>query len=220
MTENNTGGTMRILLFALAVGLPCLSFAQLKAEKRPMLVASGGWVLANQHVRTQQTSFEHLSGFQAILGIEQPITRRFTVTAITGYTRNGSQNTRFFNQTERFDYFTLGVRATEYVPVGGSDLYLSIGPQLGIGVQAKRLNASGQVIEENLLKKDEYNDNDFGLNGGIGIKLPFGTSLEVGWYLGLANIYKNNNFRVYNSNLQISAGQTIGWSRFKLKKRR
>lgn len=211
---------MRITIFVIIILLPVFSFAQVQTEKRAMLVASGGWVLANQHIRNQHTAFEYLDGFQVSLGIEKPITRRFTITALTGYARNGSRNTRFFNQTERIDYLTLGVRATEYLPVAGSDLYLSFGPQMGIGVRGERLNASGQVVEKDLLKTEGYNENDFGLSGALGIKFPFGTSLEAGWYIGLANVYKNNNLRVYNSNLQISAGQTLGWSRFKLKKRR
>jgi hypothetical protein len=133
--------------------------------------------------------------------------------------RAGSNNTRFFNYSERIDYLTLSVRAIEYLPVGGSDLYLSLAPQLGIGVQSKRLSTSGQIIEEDFLSSDGYTNTDFGLQAAIGIKFPFGTWVEAGWYSGFANVYKKNLWRVYNTSLQITAGQTIGWSRFKQKRR-
>jgi hypothetical protein len=59
-----------------------------------------------------------------------------------------------------------------------------IGTQLSVGVQAKRLYALRQVVKEDLLQKEGYNKNDFKLNCAIGIKFPFGTSLEPAgtWY--------------------------------------
>lgn len=183
----------------------------------------GGVQWAHQRIRYEASGFNPITTLHYSVGIEQPITRRLTISALGGFARGGNSNPLFTGNsisTEKIDYLTFAIRANEYIPVGGSDLYISIGPQVGLGIQARRFNSAGEIVSENIFNEAGYKKGDFGFLFAMGIRLPFGSNIEMGFYRGLTNVFNNNIYALNNYNFQCSVGHTLGWSRFKSNRNR
>lgn len=191
------------------------AIAQSSAKPKPMIFLAGGFQSSNQHVSGSEVRFDPVSGLKTSLGIEVPFTHRFTLSGSAGLEQFGSRNTGFSSLNERLNYVSLQVRATEYIPAGGSDFYVAVAPVFGLGIGGNRKTQNGQVVEDQLLQVEGYRKNDVGISGCIGFKLPFGTFIEAGGYAGFRQVYKEPSFGYRNNAVYLMAGHTLNWRKFK-----
>lgn len=107
----------------------------------------------------------------------------------------------------KFDYLTLPVLFKFYV-VEGFNIYA--GPQVGYLLSAKTdSDASvgsfyGSSSSDDI--RDDSNDLDFGLTGGIGYDSPTGLFLQARYYAGLSNVNKDGDADIKNNVFQLSIG--------------
>jgi len=95
-----------------------------------------------------------------------------------------------FKETIKLDYLNLPIIAKFYVADGFS---LEAGPQVGFLLSAKgKVEAEGDSVEVDI--KDFVKGIDFGLNFGVGYKLPSGINFGARYILGLSNINESDSF--------------------------
>lgn len=140
------------------------------------------------------------------------ISEKFSIQPELLYSAQGAKyEDADFKETIKLDYLNLPIMAKFYVADGFS---LEAGPQVGFLLSAKgELEAGGESVEVDI--KDFVEGIDFGLNFGVGYKLPSGINFGLRYNLGLSNINDTGNldpdFNVgdvnnQNSVIQLSLG--------------
>jgi len=193
----------------------CAIIAQVNYSKKVMYGLEVGINNGQQQLRQSYQVAEMRSGLRVGVSLEKPATRRLTFISTMSFVQSGARNVRFSNMDERINYAEFSIKAVEYLPVGGSDLFLSLGPYLSYGINGKVTNNNGQIVTNNPFDLAEYQRAEWGLGGNLGFKTPWGTYLQAGIQTAFNNFYESNESKFFNYSLMLTVGHTIGWSRFK-----
>lgn len=97
-------------------------------------------------------------------------------------------------------YVNIPVLLKLYVPLG---LNLQLGPQFGMLVDSKALDANGNDFSDNL------KDSDLSAAIGAGWDAPFGLQFNARYLLGLSDINDGAGDAIKNRNFQISIGYSL-----------
>ncbi len=154
-------------------------------------------------------------GFRAGLSLEKPATRRLTFIGNLSYVQLGAGNVRFTTNDERLNYAEFSIKAVEYLPLFGSETFLSLGPYFSYGINGEVTNVNGATIISNPFKLSEYQRFEWGIGGNIGFKTPWGTYLQGGMQTAFNNFYEMQGSKYFNFSLMLTVGHTIGWKNFK-----
>lgn len=106
--------------------------------------------------------------------------------------------------TLKLDYLNVPLLGKYYVTEGFS---IQAGPQVGLLLSAKsEFEVAGDSQEEDV--KDAVSGVDFGLNFGLGYKLPSGLFFDARYNLGLSNVNDGDSDIIDDKNgvIQISVG--------------
>jgi hypothetical protein len=193
---------------------------QLKAQIKPgypaMLGLEIGMNNSNQQIRRRpQDVFDLRNGLRAGLFWEKPHTKRLTFLAGISYVESGSNNRLNKGESEQLQYAEFSLRAKEYLPVGGSDMFLSLGPYFSYGFAGYVKNSDGEIISNNPFNEAGYQAFEWGLGGNIGFKFRWGTYLQLGLQTALSNSYVSEQFSYFNFSLMATAGHTLNWRNFR-----
>jgi len=147
---------------------------------------------------------EMLTSFHLGLIAEFPLSEKFSFASEVLYSIQGAS----FNDDGlegdgefKLDYIQIPLMAKYYVTDGFS---LEAGPQIGFLTSSKLETEDEEVDTEDL-----FSSFDYGLNFGLGYKLPGGIFFQGRYNLGLANILDSDEFgddKSQNSVIQISIG--------------
>jgi hypothetical protein len=197
-------------LLALAVFMFSTSFSQ--ATKPFFFGFNGGLNASNQQLRGYDGAFGLTNRWRFALTAEKLLTHRLSLLSELSYAGHGSSDVLFTNRTEQLNYAELNVQAIEYLPVGGSDLFVSLGLYGAYGINGKQ-TGTGSV--ENVFTQPGYKRFDWGAIGNIGFKMRWGTYVQTGLKLAFNNCYALNGLNYYNFAVMATAGQTLNWQKKK-----
>lgn len=207
---------MRTLIFLVSIFFLCKhTIAQSRHFKKIMPGFEFGLNNAQQQMRQAEQVATMRSGIRVGLSLEKPATRRLTFIGTISYVQAGARNIRFTSNDERLNYLELNIKPVKYIPVGGSDIYFSLGPYFSYGINGKITNSDGETITNNAFDLPGYNHFEWGLGGNIGYKTPWGTYFHMGLQSAFNNFYEVQEIRYFNFSLMFTAGHTIAWRNFK-----
>ncbi len=102
----------------------------------------------------------------------------------------------------KLDYINIPILAKFYITEGFS---VQAGPQIGFLLSANnKLEFAGDTQEEDV--KDIFKGIDFGLNFGLGYKLPSGLFFDASYNLGFSNVNDIGDDDDKNGVIQLSVG--------------
>jgi len=197
-------------LLALTVFVFSVSFSQ--ATKPFVFGFNGGLNASNQQLRGYDGAFGLTNRWRFALTAEKLLTHRLSLLSELAYAGHGSSDVLFTNRTEQLNYAELNVQAIEYLPLGGSDLFLSLGLYGAYGFNGKQTGPGNDV---NLFTEPGYKRVDWGAIGNIGFKMRWGTYVQTGLKLAFNNCYALNGLNYYNFAVMATAGQTLNWQKKK-----
>lgn len=179
-----------------------LAIPALQAQEFFRMGAKVGLNFANLVGDTEDA--EMLTSFHLGLVAEIPISEKFYFGPEVLYSTQGASfsDDEFDVDAEfKLDYIQIPLMARYYVSEGFS---LEAGPQIGF------LTSSEVETEDvGVDAKDYFTSFDYGLNFGLGYKLPGGIFFQGRYNLGLANVLDSNEFdedKAKNSVIQLSVG--------------
>jgi hypothetical protein len=205
-----------LVAFFSGLCMVCPSKAQDNIFRRAMAGFEMGMNISNQQIRrSAENLFNPRNGFRAGVVLEKPSARRLTFLGSLSYVEAGSNNRLNIGETELLQYAEFSFRAKEYVPIGGSDMFLSLGPYFSYGFAGYRKDSNGEIISNNPFNEEEYKSFEWGLGGNIGFKFGWGTYLQLGLQTALSNCYVSEQVSYFNFALMATAGHTINWRNFR-----
>jgi hypothetical protein len=214
---------MRILIILLYLTHNAANlFAQERNDYKWMPTMEVGVNVSNQQIRRNADMvFDQRNGLRAALIFEKPHSKRLTFLGSFSYVQSGSNNVLYSNESEKLEYAEISIKAKEYLPIGGSDLFLSLGPYFSYGINGVRISANGETESNNLFKQEGYNVIEWGLGGNLGFKFPWGTYLQAGLQTAFSNCYESDQTQMayFNYSLMLTAGHSIGWRAFRAYKK-
>ena len=205
-------------LVIIVLTLSCTN--RLEAQKNPSYNAMLGFEIgmntSNQQIRrSSQSVFGLRNGIRGGIVWEKPHTKRLTFLGTLSYVESGSNNRLNIGESELLQYAEFSFRAKEYVPIGGSDMFLSLGPYFSYGFAGYRKGSNGEILSNNPFNEEEYQSFEWGLGGNFGFKFGWGTYLQFGLQTAFSNCYVSEQFSYFNFSLMATAGHTINWRNFR-----
>jgi hypothetical protein len=184
--------------------------AGIYAQPSLSLGVEGGLNIANVSITPSQTSNSRTG---LIIGgvLDIGISRSIGVTTGLRYIMKGFQVTNGgATFTDKLNYLEVPALLKVKFPLTEVKPYLVGGPVLGIRVAASEEQSNGQQTND-VDASSAFESIDFGLlfGGGLDFNVATKTDLfvQVGYSLGLSNIYKlNPQFTVKNYGIQITGG--------------
>jgi hypothetical protein len=212
---------MRRLFFLLALFFVFdATLAQENDFKKIRLGFEAGLNNSQQQLRKYDQVATMRSGLRAGISFEKPATKRLAFISTFSYVQAGAKQVRFSYDDERLNYAELSIKAVEYLPLGGGDMFLSLGPYFSYGINGNITNSNGVLVTSNPFNEDEYQRFEWGFGGNFGYKTVWGTYLQFGMQTAFNNFYEMQQSKFFHFALMITAGHTIGWRNFKTYKRR
>lgn len=189
---------MRKLFLFLVVAL--LTLPALQAQEFFRMGAKGGVNFANLTGDTEGA--EMRTSFHLGLVAEIPMSEKFYFGPEVLYSSQGAKfKDEDFDGDFKLDYIQIPLMLKYYVSEGFS---LEAGPQVGF-LTSSEIETEGVGFDS----KDFMNSLDYGVNFGLGYKLPGGIFLQGRYNLGLANVFDSEEFgdeKGKNSVIQLSVG--------------
>ncbi len=143
-----------------------------------------------------------LTSFHVGLVAEIPISENFYFGPEILYSSQGASfSDGEFDGSIKLDYIQIPLMAKYYVFEGFS---LEAGPQIGF-LTSSEIEFEGVGVDG----KDLFSGFDYGVNFGLGYKLPGGIFFQGRYNLGLANVFDSEEFgdeKGKNSVIQVSVG--------------
>jgi hypothetical protein len=212
-------------IITIAFLMVCLSMA-VQAQKpfardwMPGFYAGINW--ANQQFRGQEIGFSANPGWRAGFLLEKPITHRLTLSGTLSYSEMGSKRTAYTIDTENLSYLEFVFKATEYLPMGGTELLFSLGSFLAYGIDGERVvsNPGFPVAQQNVFNTPNYNRWDWGLTLDMGFRLRQGSFVKTGFQTAFSNVYQSPSSRYFNYGFSLAAGHNLGWRSFRTRSRK
>lgn len=139
------------------------------------------------------------TSFNAGVVAELPVAMNFAIQPEIMYSGQGFKfkNTGSGDVSLDLDYINIPVLAKYYFLDG---FYAVAGPQLGFNINSKIKNNAdfGNVSGDSQRNLDDSNfkDLEFGINVGLGYKLPSGFFVDARYIIGLTDVYDNGNLPV------------------------
>jgi len=175
-----------------------------------------GMNISNQQIRRNPDKlFSHQNGLRAGIVLEKPQSKRLTFSGSLSYVQSGSNNVLFTGGSEILHYAEFAIRVKEYLPLGGSEIFLSLGPYLGYGFAGERTRANGETISNNVFKEQGYRPFEWGIGGYAGFKFPWGSYLQAGLQTALSNCFVSEQVSYFNYSLMLTAGHSLQWQSFR-----
>ncbi len=218
---------IKLGIVALLLVLGTTSFAQTFGVKAGMNLSD---MLIKDDYGTYSDDSEMNPGFHFGPTVEFPINETFAFESGLLLSTKGlkmSEKETYMGDTYEYStktnllYLDIPLTAKATIDLGGSKIYGTLGPYIGIGLSGKTKyeyteNGETETNEEDInFGSDEVEDDlkrfEYGLSAGAGIEF---NSIQVGitYGLGLANIssYTDDGDKVKNRVLGISLGYRFG----------
>jgi hypothetical protein len=125
-----------------------------------------------------------------------------------GVDMNGYPTT--WMDTRKFNYVMVPIKAKLRMKTSGALPYVHLGPELGILLSAKANNELWGPGETDV--KNDMKTMDACLAGGAGVEVPVrgrAGFLELGYELGLLNVYRDTDVKMRTRNLYLVLGLKI-----------
>lgn len=169
-------------------------------------------------------SSSHISRFQA--GLFADISAgRLSIESGVFYSQKGGETkvqsttdsiSQKYDEKITLNYLEIPVNILYNIPVGIGKIFVGGGPYVAFGLSARyRSNyyvsagqntQTGETQGEITFNKNGYKNPDYGINTLLGLRLKNNMSFNVGYGLGLTNLYRGSGSSVKNEVLSISLG--------------